>query len=119
VLGYPFLEETVKNEAKYICKGPDAEATGVYTDEGFVVLKGSIARIQPSESAKDRYLKLRPILEAKGVIVRRDEKTYVFMQDHIFNSPSAAAQNVLARNANGWTEWRDPAGRTLSENERE
>jgi hypothetical protein len=38
-----------------------------------------------------------------------------FVKDHIFNSPSQAAADVLARNANGWIEWKYPDGKTLDE----
>ena len=39
-----------------------------------------------------------------------------FTKDVVFTSPSNAAQNVLARNANGWTEWvRESDGKTLDE----
>lgn len=119
VLGYPFFQEkrhTKETRKTYYCKGPSADAKGIYTDEGFVVLEGSIARIQPADSAKDRYMKLRPNMIESGVIVEHTIDSYIFKKDYIFNSPSAAAQNVLARNANGWTEWKDEHGVTLDQN---
>lgn len=118
VLGYQFFQQKrqpEENRKIYVCKGPDADGKGVYTDEGFVVLKGSLARINPSDSAKERYLKLRPVLLNNGTIKPFDDKSFIFMEDYIFNSPSAAAQNILARNANGWTEWVDDGGKTLDE----
>jgi hypothetical protein len=40
---------------------------------------------------------------------------YVFQQDHLFPSPSAAAALVLGESANGWVEWKDVNGVTLSD----
>jgi hypothetical protein len=42
-------------------------------------------------------------------------EVYVFTEDYLFTSPSAAASQVMARNANGWIEWKDSAGKTLDE----
>ncbi|MFI5239733.1 MAG: DUF4357 domain-containing protein, partial [Gemmatimonadales bacterium] len=39
----------------------------------------------------------------------------VFARDHLFGSPSTAAMTVLGRRANGWTAWKDKAGRTLDD----
>jgi len=37
------------------------------------------------------------------------------IKNSIFTSPSAAAATVLARNANGWREWKYKNGKTLDE----
>ena len=50
-----------------------------------------------------------------GILEILDEETLGFTKDQIFPSPSQAAAVVLARNANGWTEWKYPDGRTLDE----
>ncbi len=39
---------------------------------------------------------------------------YIFTQDFLFSSPSTAAAVVLGRSANGWIEWKDDHGQTLS-----
>ncbi|GGZ88240.1 DUF4357 domain-containing protein [Algibacter mikhailovii] len=39
----------------------------------------------------------------------------VIFNDHIFNSPSAAAGTILARRANGWKEWKDKDGVSIDE----
>jgi predicted type IV restriction endonuclease len=81
-----------------------------------VVLEGSIARKEIAESAKERHLKMRPTLIADGSLKDYSESSYVFTKDVVFSSPSNAAQNILARNANGWTEWkRESDGKTLDE----
>jgi len=80
------------------------------------VLKGSVARKEIAESAKDRHLKMRPTLLAEGSLKDHSETSYIFTKDVVFTSPSNAAQNVLARNANGWIEWkRESDGKTLDE----
>ncbi len=119
-VGYAFLKKPVEYEADsrdiYVCRGPDADAKGLYTSEGMVVLKGSIARKEVVTSAKERHLKRRPQLISDGALVDTDERSLVFTKDVVFTSPSNAAQNVLARNANGWIEWvRESDNKTLDE----
>lgn len=117
--GYTFLKKPIDNEEKgdiYIIKGPNSLAKGMYTSEGVVVLKSSLARIQIAESAKDRHLKRRPALLSDGSLIDHDLHSYIFTRDVVFTSPSNAAQNILGRNANGWTEWkRESDGKTLDE----
>ena len=38
-----------------------------------------------------------------------------FARDYLFDSPSGAAAAVLGRTANGWIEWKNAEGRTLSQ----
>ena len=51
---------------------------------------------------------------AAGVFEERNGD-YVFPQDYLFGSPSTAAAVVHGRTANGWVEWKDKNGATLSE----
>ncbi len=51
---------------------------------------------------------------AQGILVSKDNRL-IFTSDYIFSSPSAAAGVVLARSANGWTEWKYKNGQTLDE----
>jgi len=119
-VGYTFLKKPTEYESDdkevFVCNGPDAAAKGFYSSEGMVVLEGSIARKEITESAKDRHLKMRPVLLADGSLVSHNEVSYIFTKNVVFTSPSNAAQNILARNANGWTEWkRESDGKTLDE----
>ncbi|MFN9646733.1 MAG: DUF4357 domain-containing protein, partial [bacterium] len=43
----------------------------------------------------------------------------VFTRDHLFQTPSGAAIALMARRANGWTEWKNAAGLTLHQLQRE
>ncbi len=118
-IGYTFLKKPTEFEQErdiFVCRGPDADARGLYTSEGFVVLKGSLARTEIVSSAKERHLKRRPALLADGAMVEHDARSLRFTRDVVFTSPSNAAQNILARNANGWIEWvRESDGKTLDE----
>lgn len=119
-IGYTFLKKPTEYEEEkediFITKGPDAEAKALYTSEGMVVLKNSVARKELADSAKERHLKRRPALLADGSLIEHDDRSYKFTRDVVFSSPSNAAQNILGRNANGWTEWkRESDGKTLDE----
>jgi hypothetical protein len=94
--------------------GPNAKAEGETTPEGFVVFSGSTARAKEVPSATSFVTGLRSQLVADGVIAG-DGPSLRFTRDYLFSSPSAAASAVLARNANGRTEWKDAQGRTLHE----
>lgn len=77
-------------------------AHGMLTDEGFVVLKGSKVKEGVFES-------LSPSL--KGFFDKERSSTdlvdNVYINDHLFSSPSMAAIAILGRNANGYTEWKN------------
>jgi len=48
-------------------------------------------------------------------ILKEDGNHYVFTEDFLFGSPSAASVVVLARTSNGWRDWRTKDGKTLNE----
>lgn len=72
------------------------------------------ARKEVVASAEAYVVPRRKKLVEAGVMDEHDDE-YVFNQDYLFPSPSNAAAVVLGRTANGWLEWKDKAGRTLSE----
>jgi hypothetical protein len=114
-LGYPLFDEIQKPGKNDIlhCIGKNAEATGEYNEDGFVVFDGSTANLEESKSAKGTWVShIREALIQSGSLVKQG-KVYRFAKNHIFSSPSAAAAAVLARHANGWTEWKYVDGRTL------
>lgn len=119
-LGYPIFEQVANEEMKevFYCKGKDAEARGEYTNEGFVVFKGSVCNLIESPSAGAGLTKMREELLEKNVLVRQED-VLVFVESHIFSSPSRAAGVVLARKSNGWTEWKDESGSTLDQLKRQ
>lgn len=125
-LGYPVFDPVAvvnaenKGEGEvFYCRRGGADGRGLYTEEGFVVLKGSIGRLENVPSivgaAGER---LRQRLLQEGVMTPQGEKV-VFQRDHLFGSPSVAALALMGRTANGWFEWSDKDGRTLNELKRQ
>lgn len=116
-LGYPLFDRIQKPKTKdrLVCKGKKAQAAGEYTEDGLIVFAGSIANRIFAKSSHDYVEATRDGLIKDGVMEVVDDDTLCFVKDHIFNSPSQAAAIVLARNANGWTEWKYPDGKTLDE----
>jgi len=116
-LGFPILEEVKKekrpSELLY-CKGRGVVATGQYTEDGFLVYKGSQCHNTFVPSAAESLHKMRQRLIDNGTLLLEDGQ-YIFKKDYMFSSPSQAAMLVLARNTNGWTKWKDSNGKTLDE----
>ena len=120
-LGYPIFEEKRKAKSSkevFYCKGKGALAIGELTDDGFLVYKGGTSSMAETNSITKWIGVLRRRL-LDNEILKEDNKIYVFQQDYIFNSPSAAAAAILGRNTNGWTKWKDKEGKTLDELKRE
>lgn len=120
-LGYPVFEPLARVSAKadddnlFYCRASEADARGLFTEEGFVVLKGSSGRLETVPSfQKHGYQRVRDRLLEQGVLTKQDGRIR-FERDHLFASPSAAAACVTGRTANGLIEWKDARGRILSE----
>jgi len=118
-LGYPLFDAVAKSTAgtgddqPFFCKSSGADGRGMYTSDGFVVLKGSRGR-------KDIVTSLvgttsaahRESLTETGVLAV-DGEMLVFTRDHLFRTPSGAAIALMGRTANGWLEWKSKEGVTL------
>lgn len=115
-LGYPIFEElrTKEQNEALICKGKEALAYGEYTDEGLLVFKDSKCNLEESKTAGSWIIGMRKKLIDSGVL-KQENDLYVFKEDYLFSSPSAAAGAILARRANGWIEWKDKNNKTLDE----
>ncbi len=87
-------------------------AQGAETAEGFVVRAKSGAVTSEAPSCPAWVKQLRGALVQNGVLATSGD-AYVFTQDYVFASPSAAACAVLGRSANGRTEWTTKDGKTL------
>ena len=117
-LGYPVFEAVGKSATKesaemFFCRANGADGRGVYTPEGFVVLRGSTGRREDAPSIRDTSLaRWREQLIAGGVL-RVEGERVVVTKDYAFSSPSGAAGALLGRTANGWIEWKNAAGKTL------
>lgn len=77
------------------------------TNEGFVVLKGSLIKKIDSPSIQPGIKKAR-----KNAII---DETGILQKDVIFRSPSYAAAFVIGGHVNGLTEWKTSDGTTLKE----
>jgi hypothetical protein len=120
-LGHPLFEPLARAEVVqrpnevFVCRASGADARGLYTEEGFVVLAGSSGRLETVPSFRTHgYHRIREQLLEQGVLVAEGERIR-FMRDHLFASPSGAAACVTGRTANGWIEWKDESGQTLGE----
>jgi hypothetical protein len=120
-LGFPLFEPLAKAPAKasdarlFFCKASEADARGLLTPEGFVVLSGSTGRLETVPSfQKHGYQRVRERLLAQGVLSQQEGRIR-FEKDYLFSSPSAAAACVTGRTANGLIEWKDATGRTLGD----
>jgi len=123
-LGFPLFDPLAtaieaENPAElFFCRSPGAGVVGkgIYTPEGFVVLAGSVGRLENVPSIQGTNdARVRERLIAAGVMEVSEAGTITFPRDHLFRSPSSAASALLGRTANGWREWKNAQGRTLSE----
>lgn len=124
-LGYPLFDavgkaagSTGKDEI-FVCNASGASGRGLYTSDGFVVLKGSKGRREmvPSLIASPSGNQRLALVES-GVL-KEEGDMLVFTADHLFRTPSGAAIALLGRTANGWVEWRTEKGQTLDELKRQ
>lgn len=114
-LGYPIFTELVSNIETEINTNQifyttyrESNAKGIYTNEGFVVLKGSV--ISPREETKGfRMNHLLEDLTKIGII----DPNGIFTEDHLFNSPSTAVDVIVKGSYNGWDSWKNDKGLTL------
>jgi hypothetical protein len=118
-LGFPVFQTLAQGADKadevFHCTAAGAAGRGLLTDDGFVVLKGSVGRkanvpsVQgpPGERFRDKLI--------ESGVVRVEGDTVVFERDHLFGSSSMAGLALLGRTTNGWTTWKTKDGRTLDE----
>jgi hypothetical protein len=89
-------------------------AKAVQTDEGIVVLKGSEAAKTHTNSLGLGYRDLRERLIQNGTLSLEGEK-YIFQNNSLFNSPSAAAAVIVGYNTSGPGIWKNSKGKTFKE----
>lgn len=120
-LGYPLFDVVktshINEESLWFCRGRNTNARGVYTENGFTVLAGSIIDITTTPSlikgfpkeAAERSGKLRDNSK------RYSETACELINDLTFKSVSRAGGFCLGQPSNGWLDWRDADGRTMDE----
>lgn len=92
------------------------EARAMLTDEGIVVLAGSKAAPQVSDSLSLGYQKQRNQLLDRRVLIH-DGDQLVFQEDHLFTSPSTAAAVVVGYMINGRDAWKSAKGISVGQME--
>lgn len=116
ILGFDFAQPqaTISSPAKpesgptpvFEMKAVGVTARAVETESGFLILKGSTARANGTQSW-ETYKVLRDSLLERGQLVpTADPNTLSFAEDVAFASPSAAAAVVYAGNINGRVAWK-------------
>jgi hypothetical protein len=113
------IEETVENSdlqsQLFYCKnGAGADAEGRPSTEGFIVYKDALFIMQEQESLVFGIRVERQQMLNDGVLAIEGE-FYRLMKDYVFTSPSRAAAAILARSANGLTEWKTTGGTQLKQ----
>jgi len=125
VMGFKFLiSSTVKQRAEnqngeinsihetYFIKTKAFNASMKETDQGYIIVNGSEAKKELSNSCTETYRNMRrKLLETEIMLEEKDK--LIFAEDTIFNSPSAASNMILGRNSNGFTEWVNKKGQTF------
>jgi len=121
-LGFPVFEKIGKEQTKtkelLFINGRGVIAEGDLIDDGFVVFKGSQAKLDTVPSCHEYMITLRRKLITDEILKERGTH-YEFVEDYIFNSPSTAGGVVLGRSTNGWEKWKDKNGKTLDELKRQ
>lgn len=124
-LGYPVFDPVAKpaavanQEEIFYCRASGANGRGLYTEDGFVVLQGSVGRKENVPSIQGTSgERLREKLLTTGV-AHTDGDKFIFDKDHLFRSPSMAALALMGRTCNGWIDWKDKDGKTLDELKRQ
>jgi Domain of unknown function (DUF4357) len=101
----------------YHIKDKTIDARMYESDQGFIVLSGSQCRKETSKSISDAWIKLRKRFVDSGVIVEKEDR-FVFTEDTIFTSLSAASSTILGRQSPGPLVWIDDKGITYKENQK-
>lgn len=127
VMGFKFLisstiQRTSANEVEnrnsihetYFIKTKSFKASMTETDQGYIVTKGSEAKKKLSDSCTETYVNMRRKLIETEIMIEKKDKL-IFVEDTVFNSPSAASNMILGRNSNGFTEWVNAKGQTFRE----
>lgn len=103
---------------EYKIKSRELTATMFEVDGAFVVRAGSQASLTTSKSIASGWLNIRKKLIDANVLEPRTDR-YVFTEDAIFSSPSAASSVILGRQAPGPISWILDDGRTYKQVQQE
>jgi predicted GIY-YIG superfamily endonuclease len=118
-LGYPIFEPLTGSassniEQVFTCTRAKVNASGIYTNEGLVVLKNSSAPYISARKTDPRMIERREELVSKGILVKQGDSVR-FTKDYLFKTPSGASGFLLLGSSNGWVDWKTAQGVTLHE----
>jgi hypothetical protein len=97
-------------EAVFFCKDSGADGCGRSTEEGFVVLKGSVGRKENDPASIGSSVTAFRTKMLDAGVIREEGDTIIFERDQLFATPSMAANTLLGKKTNGWTEWKTKDG---------
>ena len=101
-------ENLTKSHVKYL------ESRTIQTDEGIVVLQGSEAAKEVTDSLQTGYRELRERLITNGTLIL-DGNKYIFQKNCLFAAASPAAAVIVGHNMSGPQTWKDSTGKTLKQ----
>lgn len=82
--------------------------------QGFIVVKGSQAKLEMAKMVSSTYKNLQKKMIDTGILIR-DGMSYKFVEDTIFSSPSSAANIVLGRQSPGPLNWLDESNKSYKQ----
>lgn len=101
------------NDQFFIKNGKGISAIGAQTNDGFLVLKGSLASTYETPSIPIGLKAIRQSLHEKKNLQQTEQNHFIFTKDYLFKSPSTAAAVIIGASANGRTLWKNNKGITL------
>ena len=102
----------------FVLKGKVTSGKGrLLSNEKFEILKGTSIVLEVKSDNPSTFRRNKNLIEdlIRKNLLEKLEDRYVFKENYIATSPSAAAILVLGRSANGWTEWKTYEGKLLSD----
>ena len=102
----------------FVLKGKVTSGKGrLLSNEKFEILKGTSIVLEVKSDNPSTFRRNKNLIEdlIRKNLIEKFEDRYVFKENYIATSPSAAAILVLGRSANGWTEWKTYEGKLLSD----
>ena len=102
----------------FVLKGKITSGKGrLLSNEKFEILKGTSIVLEVKSENPSTFRRNKNLIEdlIRKNLIEKLEDRYVFKENYIATSPSAAAILVLGRSANGWTEWKTYEGKLLSD----
>ncbi len=110
---YRIDKDKITSEIYYI-NSKGIQAKMIESSEGFIILQDSQAFRETSKSMMKSWVKLRKKFIDTGILIENNDN-YIFKEDTIFSSLSAAASIVMGRQVAGTIEWKDKSGKSYKE----